>query len=220
MHVAIIMNGNSRYALRRPADHSKGVAALQTTVRLAAYAGIKTLTLYAICAPECAPADSEIDANLRVLGSYLSTGIQRYEGEPVRISLIGKREPLGTHLLRAIERRARPSAPRTRMHLRIVIDYSAHDSVVQSSWCSAHPRAPETFAERLREIDDTALPAGAVDLLIRTGGGKCRSDFLLWEVAYARLHYADCLWPDFTARDFQRALAYYGSCDRLGVKVS
>jgi undecaprenyl diphosphate synthase len=84
---------------------------------------------------------------------------------------------------------------------------------VQSSWSDAHPRAPENFEQRLREIDDTALPAGAVDLLIRTGGpedpwagGRCRSDFMLWEVAYARLHSADCLWPDFTAHHFQRAL--------------
>jgi undecaprenyl diphosphate synthase len=104
--------------------------------------------------------------------------------------------------------------------LRIVIDYSAHDRVVQSSWCNADPQAPEAFAQRLREIDQTALPAGAVDLLIRTGGGKCRSDFMLWEVAYARLHSADCLWPDFTAHHFQRALGYSSPDEWPAVKTS
>jgi undecaprenyl diphosphate synthase len=97
----------------------------------------------------------------------------------------------------------------SRMQLRIVVDYSAHDSVVKATWRSTHPCAPETFDRQLREIDRTALPAGAVDLLVRTGGGRFQSAFMLWEVAYARLHYVDCLWPDFTPRCFQRALASY-----------
>ena len=92
------------------------------------------------------------------------------------------------------------------MHLRIVVDYSAHDRVINAAWRSDDAHAPEQFLRQLDEIDPTALPAGAVDLLIRTGGGRCRSDFMLWEVAYATLHVVDRLWPDFTARDFQQAL--------------
>jgi undecaprenyl diphosphate synthase len=91
------------------------------------------------------------------------------------------------------------------------LPHSAHDRVVQSSWRSAHPHAAEQFSQSLREIDQTALSAGAVDLLIRTGGGECHSDFMLWEVAYARLHSADCLWPDFTSHDFARALEFHST---------
>lgn len=100
-----------------------------------------------------------------------------------------------------------PTGMPSRLHLRIVIDYSEHDSVVKSTWSKVpEPQVAESFEQRMRAVDRTALAAGAVDLLIRTGGGKCRSDFMLWEVAYARLHYANCLWPDFNAHHFQRAL--------------
>jgi len=150
----------------------------------------------------------EFDADLRVLGDYLRAESRRCVEQSVGITVIGHGKRLGAERLRS----ALQGTPRShrvagsRMHLRIVIDYSAHDSVVQSAWCSAHPQASETFTRRLREVDDTALTVGAVDLLIRTGGGMCESDFMLWEVAYARLHCADCLWPDFTPGDFQRAL--------------
>jgi undecaprenyl diphosphate synthase len=197
MHVAIIMNGNARWASKRglplAAAHRTGAAALRTTVELALRAGIKTLTLYGI-----GSADSE-----GVLEGYLRSDSKRCEEQAVRISVIGNPLRVGAALLPEWA-----PAKRSRLHLRIVIDYSAHDRVVKASWCNADPQAPENFVERLREIDQTALPAGAVDLLIRTGGGKCRSDFMLWEVAYARLHVADCLWPDFTAHHFQRALGY------------
>ena len=209
MHVAIIMNGNGRWASKRglpqAAAHREGAAALRSTVELALRAGIKTLTVYGICSAGSERPLGELDADRRVLEGYVRSDSQRCAEQAVRISVIGHRRPL--EAARCSESVA---AKRSRLHLRIVIDYSAHDQVVQSSWCNADPRAPENFIQRLHEIDATALPAGAVDLLIRTGGGKCRSDFMLWEVAYARLHYADCLWPEFSAHHFQRALGCNG----------
>ena len=206
MHVAIIMNGNGRWALTRglppTGGHREGTAALRATVEVALHAGVRTLTLYA----NSDRPVHELDADLRVLAGYLCSESRRCAEQAVRISVIGKCSSRGTALLRAAEPDAPGIAKQSRLHLRIVIDYSAHDTVVQSSWCNAAPGAPESFEQRLREIDATALPAGAVDLLIRTGAGKCRSDFMLWEVAYARLHYAHCLWPDFSAHHFQRAL--------------
>ena len=213
MHVAIIMNGNARWALTRglppTGGYREGAAALRTTVELALRAGVKTLTVYA-------NSDSpvhELDADVRVLGGYLHGESGRCAKQAVRISVIGKCKRHGALLSRGPTTAERAAETHSRLHLRIVIDYSAHDTVVQSSWCRADPGAPESFAQRLREIDDTALPAGAVDLLIRTGTGKCRSDFMLWEVAYARLHYANCLWPDFNAHHFQRALGYSGAAE-------
>lgn len=215
MHVAIIMNGNGRWALQRglPATggHREGGAALRTTVELALRVGVKTLTLYAIASANTDKPVQELDANLRVLGNYLRSDSARCASQAVQISVIGECRSLGGALLWIPQGDAAAAATHPRLHLRIVIDYAAHDSVVQSSWCNTHPHAPEHFARRLQEIDHTALPAGAVDLLIRTGGGTCRSYFMLWEVAYARLHYADCLWPDFSAHHFQRALGYYGA---------
>lgn len=220
MHVAIIMNGNGRWALTRglppTGGQKQGAAALRTTVELALRAGVKTLTVYA-------NSDSpvhELDANLRVLGGYLRSEPRQCAAAAVRISIIGNRERFGAGLLQVPERSDTAVATDSRLHLRIVIDYSAHDSIVQSSWSHPHASAPEDFLQRLREIDQTALPAGAVDLLIRTGAGQCRSDFMLWEVAYARLHHADCLWPDFSSHHFQRALGYCGADELPAARTS
>jgi undecaprenyl diphosphate synthase len=207
MHVAIIMNGNGRWAAQRAlppaAGYAAGVAALRGAVESAAAAGVRTLTLYAICAPAGARPWQEIEADLSVLDSYLRGDARRCNELAVRISLIGNHERLCAALPPDCDS---PEETRMRMHLRIVVDYSAHDHVIKTLWRSAHPHAPERFDRQLREIDATAFAAGAVDLLVRTGGGYCQSEFMLWEVAYARLYYMDCLWPDFTARCLQRAL--------------
>jgi undecaprenyl diphosphate synthase len=224
MHIAIIMNGNARWASKRglpqSAAHREGAAALRSTVELALRAGVKTLTVYGICSSGSESPMQELDADLRVLGGFLRSDSRHCAEQAVRISVIGHCKRLGAAMLHVPEEDESVAANRSRLHLRIVIDYSAHDSVVKSSWCSPHPHAPEEFLQRMRQIDDTALPAGAVDLLIRTGGGKCRSDFMLWEVAYARLHCADCLWPDFTVHHFQRALGFRGHDELPAVKTS
>jgi undecaprenyl diphosphate synthase len=218
MHVAIIMNGNSRWATQRgllpSAGRAEGVAALRNTVGLAAEAGVRTLTLYSLCTPDCTRPRQEIDADLNVLGSYLQSDAGRCLEQSIRISVIGESGRLSAALARDVD------SSTQRMQLRIVVDYSAHDSVVKATWRSSHPCAPEAFDRQLREIDRTALPAGPVDLLVRTGGGRCQSAFMLWEVAYARLHYVDCLWPDFTARCFQRALAGYADNDERVVSIA
>jgi undecaprenyl diphosphate synthase len=220
MHVAIIMNGNGRWAARRglppTAGHPEGAAALRTTVELALRAGVKTLTLYALRAATCATSAQELEADLRVLWGYLRSEAARPAGKSVRISIIGKCDRLHVAASGCTPKDSTTEGATcgdSRLHLRIVIDYSAHDSLVRSSWHNSQPQAAESFAQHIREIDHTALPAGAVDLLIRTGGGQCHSDFMLWEVAYARLHYAECLWPDFGANDFERALSSYTGHD-------
>ncbi len=211
MHVAIIMNGNSRWAAQRglppTAPLAEGVATLRNTVRLAADAGVRTLTLYSICTPACNRPRQEIAADLGVLGSYLRSDAERCRESAIRVDVIGNNGQLGAALPPDLDYAAASSCADSRMQLRIVVDYSAHDSIVKATWRSTHPCAPAPFDRQLREIDRTALAAGAVDLLVRTGGGSCQSAFMLWEAAYARLHYVDCLWPDFTPRCLQRALA-------------
>jgi undecaprenyl diphosphate synthase len=224
MHVAIIMNGNSRWATQRgllpTAARGEAVAVLRNTVGLAAEAGVRTLTLYALSTPGCTRPRQEIDADLGVLDAYLRSDLQRCLDRSIRVDVIGNNEQLGVALPRDRTCPGLSRAAGSRMNLRIVVDYSAHDSVVKAAWRSPHPRAPESFDRQLREIDQTALPAGAVDLLVRTGGGRCQSEYMLWEVAYARLHYVDCLWPDFTARCFQRALATYAGDNEPVVSIA
>jgi undecaprenyl diphosphate synthase len=213
MHVAIIMNGNSRWATQRglppTGARSEAVAALRDTVGLAVEAGVRTLTLYALSTPDCTRPQQEIDADLGVLDTYLRSDMQRCLDRSIRVDVIGNNEQLRAALPRELAGQGLCGTAASRMNFRIVVDYSAHDSVVKAAWRSPHPRAPESFDQKLREIDRTALSAGAVDLLVRTGGGRCQSEYMLWEVAYARLHYVDCLWPDFTARCLQRAMIGY-----------
>ena len=215
MHVAIIMNGNAEWANQRglapTASHAAGVSALRNTVALAVEAGIKTLTLYAICTPGYGRPSEEIAADLSVVGRYIRADAHARLEQSVRLSVIGS-AAWRNHSLRGVfDHNEHSSSEASRMHLRIVVDYSAHDNVVRTEWRTTQADPLESFNRQISEIDPTALRAGAVDLLVRTKGGCCRSEFMLWEVAYARLHYVDCLWPDFTGRDLQRALACYVS---------
>jgi undecaprenyl diphosphate synthase len=214
MHVAIIMHGNGQWAIQRglpwTAGGAAGAAALRTTVALAASARISALTLYSICSPSDARPRREVDVDLGVLNHFLGGDLQCWLEQSVRISLIGNSQPLSGLLPLLRDHNRRLGVTGSGMHLRIVVDYSAHDSLIKAAWRSDDTHAPEQFFRQLRALDPTALSVGAVDLLVRTGGGGCRSDFMLWEVAYAKLHCVDRLWPDFTARDFQAALNSHG----------
>jgi undecaprenyl diphosphate synthase len=215
MHVAIIMDGNGRWdprcGLSRTAAHVQGADAVRATVQAAARARIDTLTLYAISAPHWVRSPAEADAVLRLLSRCLLTEAHRCVEQRIRISVIGRSDRLSNGLLRAIEHSERLSAAGSGMHLRIVVDYSALDRIVQAAW--RNDQGPnltaESFQRRIHEVDRTALSAGAVDLLIRTGVERRLSDFMLWEVAYAEMYFTDCLWPDFDEKHFQRALEDY-----------
>jgi undecaprenyl diphosphate synthase len=220
MHVAIIMDGNGRWAtqrgLPRAAGHVAGVKAVRATVDAAAHAGVRTLTLYAFSAANWARPAAEVAALMRLFRRYLLTETRRCAEQSIRINVIGRRDRLSKGLLRAIEQSERLSAMGAHLHLRIVIDYSSHDSIVQAAWRADRNAklTPQDFHRLLQEVDHCALPAGAVDLLIRTGGERRLSDFMLWEVAYAELHFTDCLWPDFDEHRFRCALDDYANRQR------
>jgi undecaprenyl diphosphate synthase len=210
MHVAISMHGNGQWAMQRglpwTAGSVAGAAALRITVALAAAAGIRTLTLYAIYGPGDVRPRYEAEADLGVLGHFLGDSLHSCLEQSVRISLIGANDSLNPLLSPLCNHNRHLSVTGSRMHLRIVVDFSAHDRVIKAAWRSADSQAPERFFHQLRVIDPTALPAGAVDLWVRTGGGGFHSDFMLWEVAYATPHFVAQSWPDFTACDFRRAI--------------
>jgi undecaprenyl diphosphate synthase len=220
MHVAIIMDGNGRWAtqrgLPRTAGHIEGAKAVRAAVEMAARADVKILTLYAFSSANWARPPAEIAALMRLFGQYLFTETRRCVEQSIRINVIGRRDRLGENLLRSIEQSERSSAAGSGMLLRIAVDYSSQHSIMQAAQ-RANGRTDlcvEDFRRLLHEVDHCAYPAGEVDLLIRTGNERRLSDFLLWECAFAELHFSDCLWPDFDERRFQCALDDYGGRQR------
>jgi len=216
MHVAIIMDGNGRWAVRRglprSAGHVRGASGVRRIVAAAVRAGIDTLTLYALSADNWQRPAAEVSVLLDLLRRYLHSETRRCLEQAVRISIIGRRDRLGPQLLQAIEQSERATAAASRLDLRIAVDYSARQSILAAA--RRAPAQPAEFARLLAEVNHAAAPSREVDLLIRTGGEKRLSDFLLWECAYAELYFTDCLWPDFDEQALQAALRDYAGRQR------
>jgi len=212
-HVAVIMDGNGRWATRaglpRSAGHVEGAKAVNAIVEAAVRVGVRTLTLYAFSSANWARPPDEVGALMRLFRRYLFTETRRCLEQSIRLSVIGRRDRLNDRLLHSIEQSERVTATGSRMQLRLAIDYSSQYSILQAAQLAEcrHALTIEAFGRLLTELDHSALPAPPVDLLIRTGGEKRLSDFMLWEVAYAELYFTDCLWPDFDEQRFRSALA-------------
>ena len=222
------MDGNGRWATRRTlprtAGHVHGVRAVRRIVEAAVRARIGTLTLYAFSADNWARPAAEVGALLRLLQRYLRLESRRCVEQGVRINIIGRRDRLSPALLQAIEESERLTAQCTALHLRIAVDYSSRHSILQAARRTASPagcgvageREGELreFLELINEIDHCPAGPREVDLLIRTGGEKRLSDFLLWECAYAELYFTDCLWPDFDEQALRLALQDFAGRQR------
>ena len=225
LHVAIIMDGNGRWAQRRglprSAGHVHGAKAVNGIVEAAARSGIATLTLYAFSSDNWGRSSLEVDALMRLLQRYLTTETRSCIEQSIRINVIGRRDRLQPSLVRAIEQSERLTARCARMQLRIAIDYSSQHSILEAA-----RRAPrdgglsmEEFTDLLARVDHSVSESGAVDLLIRTGGEQRLSDFLLWDCAYAELYFTDRLWPDFGEAELKAALADYARRQRRFGKI-
>jgi undecaprenyl diphosphate synthase len=220
MHVAIIMDGNGRWAtergLPRTAGHIEGAKAVRTIVEAAARAGVDILTLYAFSSANWARPQAEIAALMRLFGQYLFTETRRCVEQSIRINVIGRRDRLSENLIRSIEQSERSSAAGSGMLLRIAVDYSSQHSIMQAARRAKGDADLTTadFQRLLHEVDHCAYPASEVDLLIRTGNERRLSDFLLWECAFAELHFSDCFWPDFDEQRFNGALEDYSGRQR------
>ncbi|HEY2779292.1 MAG TPA: polyprenyl diphosphate synthase [Steroidobacteraceae bacterium] len=225
MHIAIIMDGNGRWAsqrgLPRTAGHRAGAKAVDKIVEAAARRGIATLSLYAFSADNWRRPQSEVGALFALLRRYLLTQTPRCLEQSIRINVIGRRDRLAPEILRTVEHSERTTARCTGMQLRIAVDYSSQRSLLEScrrmSADSGYDRA--VFSEHLAAVDH-ALAAPDVDLLIRTGGEKRLSDFLLWECAYAELHFVESFWPDFDETAFAQAIEEYAKRERRFGQIS
>ena len=195
---------------------------VDTVVAAAARRGIDTLTLYAFSSDNWNRPPTEVNALFTLLRRYLLTQTQRCLERSIRMNIIGRRDRLSPGLRQMIEQSERVTAACSGMHLRIAIDYSAQHSLLET--CRRMRLEPDVdksrFVERLAEVDHAVVPTPDVDLLIRTGGEKRLSDFLLWECAYAELHFVESLWPDFGEPAFEEALAEYARRDRRFGRVT
>src|SRR5881296_4747194 len=194
LHVAVVMDGNGRWATRRglprTAGHRAGAEAVRRVVEAAPPLGIGALTLFAFSADNWRRPPGEVAALLRLFARYLRSETPRLVQNRVRLDVIGRRDRLPAPLVTAIRAAELATAAGTALRLRLAVDYSARAAIA----------AGETLPD--------------VDLLIRTGGEQRLSDFLLWECAYAELYFTETMWPDFSAADLTDALRAFHSRQR------
>jgi undecaprenyl diphosphate synthase len=219
MHVAIIMDGNGRWAarrgFRRAFGHHAGARAVRRIVEAAARARIDVLTLYAFSSDNWSRPADEVGNLMRLLERYLQSELARCVENGIRINVIGRRDRLEPALVRIIEHAERMTARGSRLALRLAVDYSARHAIMRAAaLAGAACESSDQFAERLARASHSSLTAPAVDLLIRTGGERRLSDFLLWECAYAELLFVDDPWPDFDATAFDAALREFRGRER------
>jgi len=220
LHVAIIMDGNGRWAERRDlprsAGHREGIEAVRRAVEAAPDSGIAALTLFAFSADNWKRPPLEIDLLMLLLRRFLRTELKRLVDNGVRLTVIGRRDRLVPALADEIANAEAATRDGQKLDLRVAIDYSARDAIANAATRWFGDDSPRRSFGRLLAAHGQG-PGRDVDLLIRTGGEKRLSDFLLWECAYAELRFVDTLWPDFGTEHLRAALAdFHGRERRFG----
>jgi undecaprenyl diphosphate synthase len=206
VHVAIIMDGNGRWAQRfgwpRLSGHKQGAESVRRTIRHAPKLGVKVLTLYAFSSDNWKRPAEEVSGLMRLLALFIEKEVAECMTNGVRLQFIGRRDRLPAHLIPLIESAELNTSLGTRLHVRIALDYSSRDMLL----AALRPGMNREELSRCLGPD--------VDLLIRTGGEKRLSDFLLWECAYAEFHFTPVAWPDFTETDLESAVDDFRSRER------
>ncbi|HEY3215554.1 MAG TPA: di-trans,poly-cis-decaprenylcistransferase [Candidatus Eisenbacteria bacterium] len=226
LHVALIMDGNGRWAeargLARAAGHRAGVEAVRRIGRAASGLGIGTLTLYAFSSDNWRRPGREVRSLMELLRDFFVEEGPLCARQGVRLSVIGRRDRLPAGLRAAVEAAEAATARGTRLHMRVALDYSARDAILRAARVSREiGRLSRGQFGRLVAGAEHGPVAARVELLVRTGGEQRLSDFMLWESAYAELIFTPTLWPDFSAqelaaavREFQRRHRRFGGLTR------
>ena len=216
------MDGNGRWATQRgrprQIGHRAGAEAVRRIVTGAPNLGIDTLTLYAFSSDNWQRPITETSMLMRLFTSYLKRETPTFVQRGIRLSIVGRRDRVGTEVRAAMEQAEAATAHGKAMHLRIAIDYSARDAIVIAAHRArqqpALPLDRDHFAWLLGEAMQSGSRTPDVDLLIRTGGEQRLSDFLLWECAYAELMFSRKMWPEWTAADLAAAVADFRMRER------
>ena len=215
LSVAIIMDGNGRWAARRGlprvVGHRAGVVAVRRTVEHARRLGIRQLTLYAFSSDNWRRPPLEVESIFWLLRTYLRIEAEKLRQSGVRVEVIGRRDRIPDALLREIKHAEATTAACKNLNLRIAIDYSSRMSIADLA-CRLLAQGDAPEPEQI--VQTLTAEIGDLDLLIRTGGEQRLSDFLLWESAYAELHFTDRMWPDFDGADLEAALSDFRRRER------
>ncbi len=222
LHVAIIMEGNPRWAEQRKKTRAQGyragAAAMRKVVRAAPQSGVGTLTLFGLAAQSLECLTEESDLGLQLARDFLLEDMDDLALRGVRFELLGRRDRMPESLLETFEFAEKLTAGGTKLHLRLAIDYSARDAIVGAARrfhvAQAVGGGREGFASLLCSGRSGVERVADVDLLIRCGGEQRLSDFLLWECAHAEIVFTKRLWPDFDSVALRRALIAHRSRER------
>ena len=214
-HVAIIMDGNGRWAkkrrLPRAVGHQKGVEAVRALVRGAQGLGLDVLTLYAFSTENWRRPEDEISDLMGLMKRFILSDLDEMAQNNVRLKIIGDYKAFKPDLVELIEGALARTAANTGTTIAVALNYGSMDEIARAATRAAAQGqiTPETIAMHLDTAD---LPP--LDLLIRTSGEERLSNFLLWQAAYAELWFTDVLWPDFTPEHLQEALAAFANRER------
>jgi undecaprenyl diphosphate synthase len=218
LHVGIIMDGNGRWATRqglsRGAGHQAGAEVVRRVVEAAPSTGIGTLTLFAFSSDNWRRPAVEVAWLMRLFREYLRAETARCVINGVRLEIIGRRDRLGPSLLRAVEAAEIATSGGAQLLLRVAVDYSGRDAILRAAQCLRPGTASRESFGRLVAIVDHSSPVPELDLLIRTGGERRLSDFLLWEAAYAELHFTSMMWPEFGPAELRAAVEEFATRER------
>jgi undecaprenyl diphosphate synthase len=213
-HVAIIMDGNGRWAkkrgLPRAMGHQKGVEAVRKLVRSIETMGIDCLTLYAFSSENWKRPEDEVSHLMGLLRKFIQADLPEFIANDVRLKIIGDYQALAPDLIELIEDALEKTAKGTRT-LAVALNYGAQQEIARAA----------TLAAEAGEISESAIEANLytadlppLDLLIRTSGEVRLSNFLLWQAAYAEMVFTDVLWPDYTPEHLEQALAQFSERER------
>lgn len=215
-HVAIIMDGNGRWAeqrgLPRWRGHEAGARSVRRVVEAACHLEIPVLTLFAFSSENWKRPQPEVDTLFRLFLRYVAEETEALVKNDIRLTAFGRRDRFSTAVVNALERAESATRHCGRLHLRLALDYGARYEIVVAARALARQAvcgdlAPDQIDESSFTAQLTSRDVPDPDLVIRTAGEQRLSNFLLWQTAYAELHFCPRLWPDFEESDLQEALA-------------
>jgi undecaprenyl diphosphate synthase len=222
-HVAIIMDGNGRWAkakgLPRSLGHRGGVAALKRVVESAPHLGIRRLTVFGFSTENWRRPAGEVSELMRLLKSYVRSDLDRLRREGVRVHILGRRTGLPEDILETIQIAESSTAHNDAFHLQVAFNYGGQADIIDAARRFAEAvkvgsAQPQDLTETQFQSYLSTAAGPAPDLIIRTSGERRLSNFLLWEAAYAEFVFQDVLWPDYGSADLKAALDEYRTRER------
>lgn len=222
-HVAIIMDGNGRWAQKRRQPrlfgHKAGAQCVQNIVETCREIGIEYLTLYAFSSENWRRPEQEVSGLMTILKNYLESELPRMQKNDIRLMSIGDRQKLPETVRQSLERVIEATSGNSKLTLNLALSYGGRDEIVRAvraigTRCRLGEITPEQVSDQMisENLDTCRMPDP--DLLIRTGGEARLSNFLLWQVSYAEIYFTETMWPDFRKEVFLQALLEYQSRER------